>query len=69
MVKKITNRLVQNDFYVILNTEGVFAEINTDKPKLVIKQDDGTTSYPYDDKDNLVSDFTEIMRIKKLLEI
>ncbi len=65
---KLTNRLVQNELYKILNNENVFVEINTDKPKLVIVEDETTTTtYPYVDKDCLVADFKQIMEIKKLL--
>jgi len=68
----LTNRLVQDNLYLILNltTNPSMWTCGNYKGEhqLAVKGDDNsTTYYPYETKEALDADYKEILRIKKLL--
>ena len=68
----LTNRLVQEDLYKLLNLENdpyiwTFGNYKGEH-KLVIRSNETTTTYyPYNTKKALEADYNEIIRLKNLL--
>lgn len=69
---KLTNRLVQENLYRILNLVGENETniwIDNEECKLVVRANNTTTnSYPYNTVDKLKEDYNQIIKIKNKLK-